>query len=575
MKLEKLRAASSTTDLANLLGYKQSAFHYLLYKLPEAAKYSIFQIPKRSGGTREIRAPEPKLKLLQQHLAEYLSECLKEIESGNGLDSPAHGFKAGRSIFTNAQIHKKRRFVLNVDLRDFFTTIHFGRVKGYFEKSKEFQLAPNVALAIAKIACYDRCLPQGSPTSPIISNLVGRVLDAHMCKLAKKHKVTYSRYADDLTFSTNLKEFPAALAIQVEDHSWSHGEELEAVIKHAGFEINPKKTRVQYRASRQDVTGLVVNDRVSIRRDYRAWARLAVHRLVNKDEYFEQVDKKFIGPLPSTKTPGSIKKLHGILSFIYSAQVFRREVIIEKGGQKKEKRSDLHSDERLYQKFLYYTQFYRTEKPLVVCEGKTDNVYIRNAIIALGDKFPVLKKDKAEKDALLVRFYPHPKHGDRLLEMGGGTAGLKNFGQIYVDRSKKFSHIKPRNPVIIVLDADDAGKDVYKWAQKSHAKKEEFSGILFLHPNLYLICIPDLKNAEHKAIEGLFPKALTDHKLGNKSFNWKNTALKDGEYGKAYFAKHVVPLATPDMFSNFSPLLQDISDAIEHFQKHWDLVKVA
>ncbi|PBI92175.1 Reverse transcriptase (RNA-dependent DNA polymerase) [Variovorax boronicumulans] len=567
MKLGKLQAATSTIDLANLLGYQPSAFHYLIYKLSEAAKYSVFQIPKRNGGTREIRAPEPKLKLLQQHLAEYLSECLKEIESSSDYASPAHGFKPGRSIFTNAEIHRQRRFVLNIDLKDFFTTIHFGRVKGYFEKSREFRLNSTIALAIAKIACYDRCLPQGAPTSPVISNLIGRVLDGHMCKLAKKHKVTYSRYADDLTFSTNLKEFPSALAIQNEEHKWHHGKELGEVVKHAGFEINEKKTRVQYRASRQEVTGLIVNDRVSIRAEYRAWARVAVHRLVHKDGFFEPIAKTFVGPLPNEKAPGSLRKLEGILSFIYSAQVFRREMIIEKGGQNKEKKAELHSDERLYQKFLYYTKFYRNEKPLIVCEGKTDNVYIRAAIVAMGEKFPTLKQEKGEKDSLLVRFYPHPKYGNRLLEMGGGTAGLRNFSHTYVDKSRKFSQIAPRNPVIIVLDADDAGKSVYSFAQKNHAKKDDFQGIVFLHPNLYFICIPEPKNSTHKAIEGLFPSVLTDQKLGDKSFNWKNTPLKEKEYGKAYFAKNIVPLATPEMFVEFTPLLEGIAAAIEHFRK--------
>ena len=123
--------------------------------------------------------------------------------------------------------------------------------------------------------------------------------------------------------------------------------------------------------------------------------------------------------------------------------------------------------------------------------------------------------------------------------------------------------------------ADDAGKAVYKWAQKNHAKKDEFHGVLFLHPNLYFICIPEPKDSEHLAIEGLFPKTLTDHKLGGKSFNWKNTALKDNEYGKAYFAKHVVPLATPDMFEEFAPLLEGISKAIEHFHSNFGASKSA
>ena len=98
-------------------------------------------------------------------------------------DQLAHGFKRGRSIVTNATKHKRRRFVFNIDIKNFFGTINFGRVRGFFIKNADFALHPSVATIVAQIACHENALPQGSPCSPVISNLIGSVLDIHLCKL--------------------------------------------------------------------------------------------------------------------------------------------------------------------------------------------------------------------------------------------------------------------------------------------------------------------------------------------------------------------------------------------------------
>lgn len=163
----------------------------------------------------------------------------------------SHAFQKEKSIITNAQIHRNKRFVLNIDLENFFNSFHFGRVKGFFEKDKNFKVPPDVALIIAQLTCYQGVLPQGAPSSPIITNLICRILDLRILKLAKKYKLDYSRYADDLTFSTNIRSFDAQ-----EKEFLSV---LETEIKRAGFKINTKKTRLQFNNSRQEVTGLIVN----------------------------------------------------------------------------------------------------------------------------------------------------------------------------------------------------------------------------------------------------------------------------------------------------------------------------
>lgn len=124
-------------------------------------------------------------------------------------------------------------FILNMDLECFFDSFHFGRVCGYFEKNKDFLLPREVSIIIAQIACYNGHLPQGAPSSPIISNLICQVLDMHLLKIAKKYRLDYTRYADDLTFSTNNRVFL--------DSYKDFIKETTALILKAGFTVNKKK----------------------------------------------------------------------------------------------------------------------------------------------------------------------------------------------------------------------------------------------------------------------------------------------------------------------------------------------
>jgi len=188
----------------------------------------------------------------------------------------SHGFHQGRTIVSNAEVHKRRRFVFNLDLADFFGTINFGRVRGFFIHDTMFSLEPKVATIIAQIACHDNALPQGSPCSPVISNLIGNILDSRLLALARDAHCTYTRYADDLTFSTNEKLFPTEIAVNVHGADWEVGTLLRKTIEKTGFFINPVKTRMSLRQSRQTVTGLVVNAKANINQDYHRGARANV-----------------------------------------------------------------------------------------------------------------------------------------------------------------------------------------------------------------------------------------------------------------------------------------------------------
>jgi RNA-directed DNA polymerase len=176
--IEQLRAAGSLTDLAAIINFTPSGLAHTIYKLDP--KYTAFDIPKRNGGIRHIKAPVPQLKLAQKRLANLLYDCLDELLKKAPQRKPlAHGFVKQRSIMTNASLHKRRRYVLNLDLQDFFPSINFGRVRAVFMKDNNWVLNEKVATVIAQIACDEGSLPQGSPCSPIISNIVTHILDVY------------------------------------------------------------------------------------------------------------------------------------------------------------------------------------------------------------------------------------------------------------------------------------------------------------------------------------------------------------------------------------------------------------
>ncbi len=293
-RLEKLKNTTSLSELAQLLGYKPKAVSYILYKIPEKEKYVEFEIPKKSGDTRKIKAPTEKLKHLQRRLANLLNECFDEICNENRKKSLSHGFRKDHSIITNARNHKNKRYVFNIDLQDFFPSINFGRVRGFFIKNHHLNLKPKVATVVAQIACHDNELPQGSPCSPIISNLIGHLLDIRMVNLAKKAKCTYSRYADDLTFSTNKKSFPEKISIMKNENDWIAGKSLIKEIEKVGFSINDKKTTMQYKSARQMTTGLIVNEKINIRKEYYKKARSICHELFKSGEFY--IDKEIALP---------------------------------------------------------------------------------------------------------------------------------------------------------------------------------------------------------------------------------------------------------------------------------------
>jgi len=153
---------SDINQLCSILNISIKQLHYILFV--KKKRYKMFEIAKKSGGKRTILAPSEDLKSIQRRLAHLLYSCYEFLDV-------QHGFIKSKSCVTNACSHISKRFVLNIDLKDFFDTIHFGRIQGLF-MNKPFNFNRNLATILAKLVCEDGKLPQGAPTSPVLSNII-------------------------------------------------------------------------------------------------------------------------------------------------------------------------------------------------------------------------------------------------------------------------------------------------------------------------------------------------------------------------------------------------------------------
>nr|WP_312971339.1 reverse transcriptase domain-containing protein [Pseudomonas sp.] len=252
---------SSLDSFCDLIKVKKETLLKFLYR-NKTDHYVSFIIKKKSGNDRVIKAPKTKMKALQRAVYEKLKDFY--------YPKPVvHGFLQERSIKTNAIPHSSKRYVFNIDLKDFFGSIHFGRVRNLL-MSHPINAPHNVATVIAHICCSEGKLPQGAPTSPLIANMIMRKLDSQLQALARENKCHYTRYADDFSFSftCSKRDLPRNIVDLSEDDSVAPGGKLKGIIEDNGFSINPEKTRLKPWFQRQMVTGLIVNEFPNVPRDF-------------------------------------------------------------------------------------------------------------------------------------------------------------------------------------------------------------------------------------------------------------------------------------------------------------------
>lgn len=217
--------------------------------------YKVFYIPKKSGGFRKIEAPSQELEMIQKWIKTNILEKLN-------ISSSAKGFKKGTSIVDNAKCHCNKKYVLNMDLQNFFPSIKYSKI---FKLFYYIGYNKEVCHLLTQLCTNgDNVLPQGAPTSPIISNLVNIKLDKRLYCLAKSFGGDYTRYADDITISSNIRLIKYVDIIQ-------------NIIKDEGYIINIKKTRINNSGQRQEVTGLIVNDKISVNKKIKKELNKAIY----------------------------------------------------------------------------------------------------------------------------------------------------------------------------------------------------------------------------------------------------------------------------------------------------------
>lgn len=608
----------SKHDLCQLLNIQTRQLTGLLYYTKIETCYRQFTIPKKNGDVRTINAPVGSLKFVQRKLSRLLLKRLDEISEQNNIKQEiAHAFFKGRSIKTNALPHRNKKYLLNVDLKDFFDTIHFGRVQGFFKKNKYFKLPDEIATIIAQLTCYNGKLPQGAPTSPVISNLICQILDNKILQLCKKYRLTYTRYADDLTFSTNKKEF-------IEEYG-NFLEELDVIIEASGFSINSEKTRFQNNDHRQVVTGLSVNKKVNVKKEFYKNTRSMAYSLYTTGSF--TIDDQ----------PGTLSKLEGRFSFINDLVKYNRltnevssktsntfeyqknlltpkkftfefdKISNTKKLNTKESLENLTIREKDYQKFLFYKYFLANDKILIIPEGKTDSRYIKAALKRYHDRFPNLITKVGSTFRYHFRFLPYTnrfRYFFKYLDGGGNDLiSLLHFfidinnqvSRNYISYFKNILHQEPLKPVVFLLDNEENRKkplknfinsiskgtnvpfdEMYNIIRSDFLYNIDYNSFLLTLPTPYsfLLTLSILSSqSQNQAteinfeIEDLFDldfinENLIAPKFGGRKFDKKKKHEDHQHISKEIFSKEILNNYNSDYidFSNFIPLLEKLNE---------------
>ena len=265
LKRNELPYILNIDHLAELTGSSPAQLHLFISDKRKA--YSSFKLPKKRGGFRKIDAPSKKMKIVQRWI---LDNILYKLDAGKY----AHGFVPNRSIATNASVHVGQELVLGIDIKDFFPSITLKRVVGLF---RSIGYNEEVSHGMGELCTFNWRLPQGAPTSPMISNLIAWHIDIKLSKFCNKRNLCYSRYADDITISggTELPRYKTLIFRKIEEE---------------GFSINDEKTRLHGRGSSQRVTGLVVNDTITLGREKKKRLRAIVHNIAKNGPIAENRD---------------------------------------------------------------------------------------------------------------------------------------------------------------------------------------------------------------------------------------------------------------------------------------------
>ena len=384
--------------------------------------------------------------------------------------------------------------------------------------------------------------------------------------MAKKYKLDYTRYADDLTFSTNDRHF-------VENQGEFLAEAI-AAIKKAGFSINKKKTRLQFRDSRQEVTGLIVNKKLNVDHTYVRKTRAMAHQLYSTGEYL--IDG----------VPGTIKQLEGRFSFIDQMDHYNN---ILDPQEIKHDAFHLNGRERQYQAFIFYKYLFAHTVPLVVTEGKTDIRYIKAALKSLYTTYPrLIQKDEEGNFIYNFSFFRRTKRWKYFFGISlDGADAMRILYHYHAGNGKKIpaylsyfcqlSGLEQHNPVILLYDNESKserplkkflGEDVHATTDQRAELKSNLHIRLISDSKLFVVTPPLVGGKEECEIEDLFSDELLSLNLDGKTFCRKDKFDNSKHFGKEIFSQYVYENYQTIDFSRFIPLLDVIDMIIAQASPH-------
>lgn len=557
-------ALKTPRDVAKLLDY---TYPWLVYQIHKDGRYEVFTIPKKMGGVRLITAPSRTLKFIQQRLNEVLQNVY--------VPKPVvYGFVKGKNVVDNANKHKKKNWVLNIDLENFFPSINFGRVRGMF-MGKPYNLPADVATVLANICCFNNELPQGAPTSPVISNMLCAKMDSQLQDLAWKHRCFYTRYADDITFSTTLRKLHPEIAKVNNLVDVELGEELTEIIQGNDFRINAKKVRAYAYFQRQEVTGLTVNKFPNVRRKYVMQIRAMLHAWDTKGldaaelEHNELYDKKHRNP--KSEPPAFKKVVKGKIDYLGMVKGKNNKTYLKY----KQQYHMLILREKGLKKIKSFGEHDINKKPRVYTEGITDTLILSAAWQKL---YPDMDCPFIIKDC-------HPTRTVDSKTTIGGTDVLKNLLRNLNDDAQFIS--------IGIFDRDDAGLKAIN--DLNNYVMEQDNDWKISNPRkagcFALPIIPDREkyaDAKNLCIEYFFSDDVISRRnpegkglslsiyLGNREISVTDDPETSKKYpdlrkikddgGKMVFASEIVPMLDASHFAPFKLVFDKLFNLVEKLE---------
>lgn len=442
-------------------------------------------------------------------------------------------------------------------MKDFFSSFHFGRVKGFFEKNNIFMFDNKLAVQMANLLCFNGRLPQGAPTSPIITNFICQTMDYHISKLSKKYHLIYSRYADDLIFSSNDKKI-----VDLYDEFY---EKLKRIVKICGFDVNEDKTYFAKPDNRHLVTGLVINKKINFPLEFYKKTRAMAYSFY-KNNYAFSDDIKVNNHV-----------IEGRFSFMKQVMKWNRTEQRFKGA--------LNPRLNEYRKFVFYNKFYNLDKPLIITEGPTDINYIRAALIKYMSNYPTLINKIDEKyvysfsflnrTKIIAEFFKCSKDGadsitllTRFFHDVDNSVKEKKFFINFYSYFLKLCNCKPKFPIICIFDNEtEKNKPISKLKRDVNLSLVKNELFVLNNTNMYILPIPKCNINSDVEIEDLLPDEIINIELDGRKFDRKDKKDSTTTFGKKVLSNYVYDNLETINLEKFKPLLNEIKNIIDGYKQ--------